>query len=416
VSTQDPGENAPRNRAPRSWRAGAALLGGYGLLSAYLFRAVQHSGDGAAYVLQAIEGSPWERSVHVGYLAALHGWVWAAGQLGIGPSAAANLLAVLCTASALILVTALSAGLMDELPAPTHAAPWRTFAPLAAGLTLLASAHSWDAALFAEVYGPLATAVLGAALALQRGRDRTAAALVLWAVLIHPGAWALLPGLAVATGLKADRRTARLAGMALVPWLVCLALLAPEWWSGGRGLLALPAFERSPWQSLQAAWRLLSRDLGIAAAPVLLAAVWVASSEHARAGRRWLVGVLLMAAGAALVLDRYPDNCGQLPCLWMAACLAPLALSWLVALPQPRAQRLAAGAWLLVLGLCIADATSRHDAMARKAERATLARAEHCPASPEPASWREGQLRRLACAERAARSGSKRADQSAKGD
>ena len=35
--------------------------------------------------------------------------------------------------------------------------------------------------------------------------------------------------------------------------------------SGGRGLLALPAFERSPWQSLQAAWRLLSRDLGIAA-------------------------------------------------------------------------------------------------------------------------------------------------------
>ncbi len=403
MSTQDPGENTPRYGARIPWQASLALLVGYALLAAYLFRAVQHSGDGAAYVLQAIDGSPWERSLHVGYLAPLHGWVWAAGQLGLGPSAAANLLSVLCAASALALVTALSTTLLGKLPAGSGPVPWRPFAPLAAGLTLLASAQSWDAALFAEVYGPLATSVLGAALALQRGRDRTAAALILWAALIHPGAWALVPGLAVATGLKADRRTARLAGLSIVPWLACMAVLAPEWWSGGRGLLALPTFERSPWQSLQTAWRLLSRDLGIAAAPVLLAAVLVVTSENARAGRRWLLGVLLMAAGAALLLDRYPDNCGQLPALWMAACLAPLAVGWLVALPHPRAQRLAALAWLLILGLCVADATSRHDAVARKADRATLARTEQCPATSEPASWREQQLRRLACAERDAR-------------
>jgi len=391
----------PSTGSSISWPAMAALGSAYLALAAYLFRGVQHSGDGAAYVLQAMDGSPWDRSLHVGYLASLKGWVWVAGHLGLGASAAANLLAACCCALALLLVTLLAAGLLADLPGAASQPRWYRFVPGAAPLTLLAADASWEAALFAEVYGPLATAVLATALALRRGRDRTAALFLLLAALIHPGAWALTPGLLIAAGLRADRRTARLIAMAALPWLVCLALLAPEWWSGGRGLLALPGFERSPWQSLQAAWRLLSRDLGVGAAPVLLAAVLVTARSTCRSARLWLLGVLVMTAGAALGLDRYPDNCGQLPALWMIACLSPLAVAWLPVLEKPRAQRFAALAWAVLLALCIADATSRHDALARRAERANTARVQLCAASePDAENWREQQLRRLACSER----------------
>jgi len=400
VSTQGPGESEPICWGPISWRAMAALGGGYAALAAYLFRDVQHSGDGASYVLQAIEGSPWERSLHVGYLAPLKLWVWAAGLLGMSPSVAANLLAVLSTAVALVLVTVLAAELLAAAPGSASQPSWYRFAPLAAPLTLLGAEASWNAALFSEVYGPLATSLLAAALALRRGRDRLAALFILLAALIHPGAWALLPGLLVANGLRANRRTVILLAMSILPWLLCLALLAPEWWSGGRGLLALPAFERSPWQSLQKAWRLLSRDLGVGAAPVLLAAVLVVARQDYRAGRRWFLGLLLVSAGAALGLDRYPDNCGQLPALWMAACLSPLAFGWLPALGDVRAQKIAALAWALILALCIADATSRHDALARKAERNSQRHVELCAAEQTaPPSWRERQLLRLACTE-----------------
>jgi hypothetical protein len=379
----------------------AALGGAYAALAGYLFRGVQYTGDGATYVLQAMDGSAWDRSLHVGYLASLKSWVWAAGHLGLDASTAANLLAASWCAVALLLVTILAAGLLADLPGAASQPRWYRFAPCAAPLTVLAAAASWDAALFAEVYGPLATAVLATALALRRGRDRTASLFLLLAALIHPGAWALVPGLLIATGRRADRRTARLLGMALLPWLGCLVLLAPEWWSGGRGLLALPGFERSPWQSLQAAWRLLSRDLGVGAAPVLLAAVLVTARADCRKARSWLLGVLVMGLGAALGLDRYPDNCGQLPALWMIACLSPLAVGWLPVLGETRAQRFAALAWAVLLALCIADATSRHDALARRAERANTARAQGCaPSEPDAESWREQQLRRLACSER----------------
>lgn len=394
VSTQDPSGNA----VPGFRRQMGALLGAYALLCAYLFRSIQHSGDGASYVLQAVDGEPFERSLHVGYLVFLKVWVWFLGELAIGPAMAANLLALLCTALALWLVTLLGRDLLSELPIADQQASWFRFAGLAAPLSLLCAEVSWEASLFAEIYGPLATLTLATAVALRRGRDRLAALTLLLAALVHPGSWALVPGLLVACGRKADRRSMLLVAAALIPWLLCLALLAPEWWSGGRGLLTLPAFERSPWQSLQVAWRLLSQDLGLGAAPILLGAVLVTSrAEHQRA-RRWLIGLLLVTLGAALGVDRYSDNCGQLPALWMACCIAPLACGWLRALPQASAQRLAGLAWLIVLSLCVADATSKHDAHARRAVREHEARTSLCQqGGTEASSWREGQLRRLAC-------------------
>jgi len=364
----------------------------------YLFRGVQHTGDGASYVLQAAQGEPFERSLHVGYLVFLKAWVWSLGALSIGPTVAANLLAILCTALALWLVSILGQDLLTELSPTDRQATWFPFAGLTAPLSLLCAEVSWEASLFAEVYGPLATLLLAAAVALRQDRDRLAALMLLLAALVHPGAWALVPGLLVATGREADRRSMLLVATALLPWLGCLALLAPEWWSGGRGLLALPAFERSPWQSLQVAWRLLSQDLGLGAAPILLGAVLVIARPEQRRARRWLLGLLLVTMGAALGVDRYTDNCGQLPALWMACCLAPLSCGWLRALTSASAQRLAGLAWLLILMLCVADATSKHDADARRAARQHDARTVACQQGDFAAlSWRERQLHRLAC-------------------
>ena len=394
VSTQDP--SLPTSTSLKLPFGG--LLCGFTALCAYLWRGVQHSGDGASYVLQAIEGQTFERSLHVGYLLSLKFWVGALGWIGVTPSAAANLLAVLSAAIALVLVTAIAHDLLSELPDADRGAPWFPFAALAAPLSLLCAQVSWEAALFAEVYGPLATVLLGAAVALRRNRDVLAALLLLGAALIHPGSWLLVPGLLVAGGRGPDRRSLQLVATALLPWLLCLGLLAPEWWSGGRGLLALPAFERSPWQSLQVAWRLLSQDLGLGAAPILLGTVWIiAHPEHVRA-RRWVGGVLLVTFGAALAVDRYPDNCGQLPALWMACAVAPLACSWLRVLSTRRAQRGAALGGLLILALCIADATSKHDAEARRTLREHAARMLQCgPDASTPSSWRDAQLSKLAC-------------------
>ena len=394
MSTQDPSPNF----APGARLQTTSLICVFAALCSYLFRGVQHSGDGASYVLQAVQGEPFERSLHVGYLVFLKVWVWLASFPGLAPSTAANLLAIFCSALALWLVTGISRDLLSELPLTDQQARWFPFAALAAPLSLLCAEVSWEASLFAELYGPLATISLAAAFALRRDRDLLAAALLLGAGLIHPGAWMLLPGLLIATGRKADRRSARLVTMAFVPWLICLALLAPEWWSGGRGLLSLPAFERSAWQSIQVAWRLLSQDLGVGAAPALLGAAWVVANPGLLWARRWLYGVLLVALGAALGVDRYTDNCGQLPALWMSCCLAPLACGWLRALSRETAQRWAALAWLLILFLCIADATSKHDAHARKAMRQHEARTMLCPQNQAQSdSWRETQLQHLAC-------------------
>ncbi|MEE2828506.1 MAG: hypothetical protein VX498_04920, partial [Myxococcota bacterium] len=56
------------------WASLLLFLAAFSALFCYLHRPVQFSGDGAAYVLQALDGSPWERSIHVGLLAPL--WVW----------------------------------------------------------------------------------------------------------------------------------------------------------------------------------------------------------------------------------------------------------------------------------------------------------------------------------------------------
>ncbi len=395
MSTSEPADSKPSSR----FGPGFLLLCAYAALCGYLGRDVQQNGDGASYVLQAVEGQPFERSLHVGYLLTLRVWVHGCSWLGLSPSAAANLLAAVTTALALLLVLNLANQLLDELPVPLSPG-LRRFLPLAAPLSLLCAEVSWQAALFAEVYGPLATLLLGHCLALKQRRDRLAATLLLAAVLVHPAAWALWPGLLLASGRTVKTASLKVPAMAMLPWLLCLALLAPEWWSGGRGLLAMPEFGRSPWQSLQVAWRMLSRDLALGATPIVLGAIWLMSHRGHPAARRWLLGVLMVCIGAALVLDRYPDNNGQLPALWMACCLAPWAAAWLAAASQKSAQQLAVLAWGAVLLLTIADATSAHDAVARKADRQDQQRRLTCAAQAQTERpWREVQLQRLACRE-----------------
>ncbi|MBN95811.1 MAG: hypothetical protein CL928_17360 [Deltaproteobacteria bacterium] len=371
------------------------LLLGYGALCIYLLRPVQATGDGAAYVLQAVEGAPWLRSLHVGYLAPLTLWVRATELVGFSAPMAANLFAALWTGVALVLAALLGAKLA---PGPQGNAGGSSLLPLLAPASLLAATSTWEAALYVEVYGPLATLILATTLAATVGRDRLASALLAAAALIHPGAWSMAPGLLLCAGLGPERRSARIVGMALLPWALVLAALAPEWWSGTRGVLALPPADRTPWQSMQGAWRLLSQDLGLAGAPLLLGLAYTWRLPSLSPGRRWPVGLLVLALGAAVGLDRYDDNPGQLPTIWMACCLAPCAAGWFGDLRHPPRRTLVQPLMIAFFVLCIADATSKQDARARAIERQTEDLRETCEPNSQD-SWAMRQRRQLACLE-----------------
>jgi hypothetical protein len=334
----------------------ATVLIAYLLLAGYLYHPIPLDGDGAAYALQALRGSPWERSVHVGYLAPL--WLWTR-VIGRDPA----LLSALWTGCALVLSTALGARLMHgvarergEVDLPR----WQRLAPLLAPLSMLAASSTWRSAGTVEVYGPLATLLLAATLALGSERRWLAGGLLAWALLVHPVAWALVPGAALLAG--GDRRsTLQAVALAAVLQVVALSLLWPDWWSGGRGLLHTAPGDRGPWSSLQAGWRLLAGDLGPACVPLL--------AGLAFAGRRRLVGIGLVVLGSVLLLDRHSDNPGLLPALWLLCCFAPLAVCWLAELRSPALRRSAAAGAAALLLLGAAEATSRHDAQVRSAVR-----------------------------------------------
>lgn len=367
---------------PRAPYAAGLILALYTPLAAYLFRAVQRTGDGAAYVLQASGGDVLDRPVHAGWLVPLSAWVRAAEMLGIDASAAANAASALVMAAGLMTLWWLARDVARQ-EGVEHAGAWALLAPA----TALGSATLWDAALFCEVYGPLAVAVLASVALARTGRSVGAACAFTVAVAIHPGALALAPGLLFLgwTGTPRDLVLGNLSALLVLGWLL---LLGDDGWFGPRGIAAA-TLDRSPWQSLQAAWRLLARDLGLTALPVLLGAAAVAT--RADEGRRWLIGSLLCVAGACVGLDRTSDNPGHLPSLLLVSVLAPLAARIVV----PARRRGLALALVLLAGLGIAEGTTRHDRVARRAVTEMASQAAACG---EPSgTWREQQLRKLAC-------------------
>lgn len=355
---------------------GIAALYGAGI--AYLGRPVPASGDGAAYLLQALDGQPLARSVHVGALAPFWVWVRALTGLGASPALAASLGSAAVMGAAGVVAERLARSLAGQRRA--------SVATLLAPAVLLASQTAWQAALFVEVHGALALATACAVLALRSGSRGWAAA---WAVAlaIHPGALALLPGVLVLGGPVDHRRA---AGAVAVSGMVLLLLAAlPGWLHGERGILSAAAFDRSPWQSLQGAWRLVERDLGLAALPLLAGLI---SGDE---GRRWGLGILTLAVGAALGLDRYTDNVGQLPALILAAPLAGLAPRALGQL-APGSRRPAALAAVALVALGIADATSLQDAHSRQLSREALALTGRCD-DPPARPWALAMRARLLC-------------------
>lgn len=371
---------------PRAPRAVGLILAAYTPLVAYLFRSVERTGDGAAYVLQAAGGDALDRPVHAGWLVPLSAWVRGADLLGVHPAAAANAAGALVMGLGLCLLWWLGRDVarQEGVPAPER---WALLAPGCA----LGSATVWDAALFCEIYGPLSVCVLASVALARSARPVGAACAFALAVAVHPGALALVPGLLLLgwSGLPRDLILALLSSVLVLTWLL---LLGTDGWLGDRGIAAA-VLDRSPWQSLQGAWRLLARDLGLTALPLLLGAAAVAARPDE--GRRWLLGTLLCVLGASVGLDRTSDNPGQLPALLLLCVVAPLAAR---AVPTLHRRTLGVGLALLV-GLGVAEATSIHDRVARRAERELAALAADCD-SPPPPTWREQTLRDLACAER----------------
>lgn len=384
-------ENAQHSGVP--WASLCLLLLAFAGLCCYLFRPVQISGDGAVYSLQALDGSPWERSVHVGALAPL--WFWVR-VLGLPP----GLLSACWTALALVASAGVGARLLRLSPRAPELPPAGALAaraPLLAPLCILGAAVTWENALFVEIYAALAALTLTCLWALLAGRGLLAGLALAWAAAAHPGVWVLVPGLLLLAGPSLSRRPGKTARMLVVAVLghgLILALLYPDWWSGGRGLAQLPPADQNLWEALQALWRLLSRDLALAAVPALAGLLALR--------RRQLLGMLWVVVGSALVLCRFSDNPGGLPALWLLACLAPLSLRWLEGLDGQRLRAGTAAGVLVLLVFGIGDATSLQDARARGAEAEHRARAEEgCPpASDLP--WSLRALQGLACRERAA--------------
>ena len=104
----------------------------------------------------------------------------------------------------------------------------------------------------------------------------------------------------------------------------------------------------------------------------------------------------LLAVGAALGLDRYPDNAGQLPALWLTAGAAPLAVRWIDDLATARKRTLAGVGLAALLLLGVAEATTRHDAAVRAMDvEAAVLLAGGCDQDGLP--WRDEVRLELLC-------------------
>jgi len=366
------------------------ILAVYTPVVAYLFRPVQHTGDGAAYTLQALHGPILDRAVHGGWLVPLSPWTRALAALGINPSAATNAASVLAMGAALLLMAALAAELVRE------AGDGRRGDALLAPTVALCSVAVWDAALFAEIYGPLAALCLGAVFTLRRGAVLGAASLLFLTWATHPGSLALLPGLAVlGTPPGRTRSTGWAFSFAVALSVLWVFTIGVGEWLGPRGLMA-PGADVSTWHALQRAWRLLARDLGGASLP-LLAGAAIAWTRRTSAELQWLKGCGVLLLGTILVLDRFSDNPAALPLLLLCCPLAALAPAGLREL-APRGARAGAALLVLLMVLGVTEAATREDAVVRAAARNHENRASRCEEpTPDEVRWRERMLLDLAC-------------------
>lgn len=363
------------------------VLAVYTPLAAYLFRATQHTGDGAAYTLQAAAGPVLDRAVHGGWLVPLAAWTRILGRLGVDPSGATNALGAVAMGAALVGVALLGAEVARD-------GGGRRLDGLLAPATALGAMVVWDAATFCEIYGPLTAFCVGAVWSCRRGRWIAGAAWLFLALATHPGTLALLPGLLLLGSRGGDRTAGRALVGAVALAALQVLLLGPDAWLGPRGIFA-PGADVGPWRALQRAWRLLARDLGVTALPLLIGAVLAWAGSGLR--RRWLAGAALLLLGTVVGLDRFSDNPAALPLFLLTCPLAALAPSAVRSLPaQTRRPAVLLLGAVLVLG--VAEATTRQDAVARRAVREQALRAEQCDEPPPPA-WAERVLRELACHE-----------------
>ena len=385
--------NASETSAPaRGWGRSVGspsllVLAVYTPLALYLFRATQHTGDGAAYTLQAADGAALDRAVHGGWLVPLSAWARLLELLGVDPSAATNAASLLVLGLGLLALRALGSELASTLGG-------RQLDGVLAPATALCASAVWDAATFCEIYGPLASLLILAVLAVRREHITAGAVAGFLAIATHPGAVALLPGLVVLArrdrGWSAPLRATGGAVLLAGAWVLAVG---PDAWLGPRGVTAGGA-DVTPWTAAQRAWRLLARDLGISALPLLVGAITTWDRRHPD-GVRWLTGCGLLFLGTVTGLDRFSDNPATLPLFLLCCPLAAVAPSGLRRLPLRSAQ---ASGWLMVtvLALGIAEATTRQDVVARRAVRDQEARAADC-AQDGSTPWRERMLTTLAC-------------------
>lgn len=353
------------SRGIRSLEAVTAALAV--VLLGWLFTPCLRSGDAAAYVEEAMAlrgGGPLLRPLHAGYVAALA----AVSPAGPGADAAANALsaglAAIALASARSTASSLGAGRVAAL-VPV----W----------FLLGASPFLDSALFAEVYGPAAAALLASAALGLSGRTWAVPVLAGWAVTVNPGAAAWIPTLSLLAARGGIRRSVT-GALCVLPAAALGALWVDGWLAGPRGALAAWDGDVGPVLSLQRAWR-----LGIEAAPATLPLLAMGGLTGPR-GRAyalaWLPGFALTCAA----VDRRGDVPAHLASLVL---LAPLAGLGAEAVARAFAHRRrgtfpAAVGVAMLLAFQVGEGTSRHDRLRRRAARAAGACAALGELDPPP--------------------------------
>ena len=211
---------------------------------------------------------------------------------------------------------------------------------------------------------------------------------------------------------SADRkRTAGWLVAAVVLVVTIHAAVPGEALSGPRGLTSLSSADRSPLQSLQALTRLIWHDWSLAAVPSLVGLGLATLQGPGSAGRRWVGALLWLIGSCAVGVDRFSDNSGQLPALWLGAAAAPLAFRALRD-ASTAGSKVALAALALLLSVGIAEATSQQDRHRREVERDLGELQAACgdlrerppPKGPlgKRSAWALEQLQQLSCRDTAA--------------
>ena len=314
-----------------------------GLLG-YLATGSIPAGDGVVYLDQVLEGNLRERTLHLGYLFQL------AGLAALVGDAAAPLLSALWAAAAWIAAW-WGAGALIEDEDPVRG---RLLA-LAAPAFLAALIPFWEHALFAEVYGPAATALLWAAALRLRGRAIPSAVMVGVAVTLHPGSLAWLPAVALI-----GARRGRFAAIALLLPAAWVAAHFGDYVLGSRGVLASLDWP-DPWRASQRAWRSLVWGASVTAALPLMGLL-------DRRTRRQLLLPLTAGIAIAVLSDWYRDVPAYLPALFLLALAAPVGVQAVARGSVARRRAVYAGV-AVVLAFQLGEATSHQDRRRRTLDR-----------------------------------------------